>query len=266
MKNFMILTEALNFIEMNLCESVSRQDIASHCHVSLSMLEKLFSYALHLTIKTYISRRRMTQAAKDISKEGMSITDAAMKYQYNSVEVFSRAFKRVWYVNPSDFVHKYGRFTGIFPKINYEYKEGEDLFMARKKVDMSEAYDFLRGLKGSYVLCFDIQHLTLFNNVSIKAGDIAILEMASRINRAAGEDMLVMRIGGDEFALLTGLYDYKEAKKLSEEVLRKNGEPIICDGKEFPLSLWCGMTKIPETLRYSEFFTDMHRTISDSKQ
>ena len=77
--------------------------------------------------------------------------------------------------------------------------------------------------------------------------------------------MLVMRIGGDEFALITGLYDYDKANKLSEEVLKKNGEPIIYQDKEIPVSLWCGITKIPENLRYSEFFTDMHNTITDSK-
>jgi AraC family transcriptional regulator len=87
-KNFMILTEAINFIEMNLCEPISRQDIAAHCYVSLSTLEKLFRYALNFGMKVYISRRRITQAAKDISKHNMSVTDAAMKYQFNSVEVF----------------------------------------------------------------------------------------------------------------------------------------------------------------------------------
>ena len=266
MRNFMILTESINFIETNLCEPVSRKDIASHCYVSLSMLEKLFRYALGISIKEYISRRRMTQAARDISKNNMSVTDAAMKYQCNSVEVFSRMFKRVWHVNPSDFIKNKGRFTGIFPKINYEYREGEDLYMARKKVDISEAYDFLKNLKGSYVLCFDVQHLMSINNVAIKAGDLAILEMASRIDKAAGDDMLVIRIGGDEFALMTGLYEYDEAKKLSEEILSKNGEPIIYEGEELPLSLWCGITQIPETLRYSEFFTDMHNAVSKSKR
>lgn len=132
MKNFVILTESINFIERNLCEPITREDIANHCFVSLSMLEKLYRYALGLSIKTYISRRRMTQAAKDIAQEGSSITDIAMKYQYGSVEVFSRAFKRVWNVNPSDFKEKW-KFTGIFPKINYEFKEGDDLEMARKK-------------------------------------------------------------------------------------------------------------------------------------
>lgn len=58
------------------------------------------------------------------------------------------------------------KFTDIFPKINYDYKKGDDLYMARKKVDMSEAYDYLRGNKGSYVLCFDVRNLMDFNAIS----------------------------------------------------------------------------------------------------
>lgn len=138
--------------------------------------------------------------------------------------------------------------------------------MARKRVDMSEAYDYFKERKGSYVLCFDIQHLTAFNNLSTRAGDLAILEMASRIDKAANDDMLLIRIGGDEFALITGLHEYESVIKLSEKVLGKNGEVIDFDGKKLPLSLWCGVTQIPETLRYSEFFTDMHKSITESKQ
>ena len=267
MKNFIILTESINFIELNLCEPITRQDIASHCHVSLSMLEKLFRYALGLSIKNYISRRRITQAARDISRFKLNITEAAMKYQFNSVEVFSRAFKRVWTVNPSEFAKDKRKFTGIFPGINlHEYEEGEDLLVARKKVDISEAYDFLRGMGGSYVLCFDLRHLMQINDISHKAGDLAIIEAVARIEGAAADDMIVLRVGGDEFALLTGLYDHEEAQKLAEQVLQKNGEPIVFEDKEFAVSLWCGVTKIPENLRYSEFFTDMHRAIEKSKE
>lgn len=265
MKNFMILTESINFIEQNLCEPITRSDIAEHCYISLSSLEKLFRYALDMSVKTYIDKRRMTQAAKNITESDMSITDMAMKYQFNSVEVFTRTFKRVWNVNPSEFKDNW-KFTGIFPKINYEYKKGDDLHMARKRVDMSEAYDYLREKKGSYVLCFDAQHLIAFNSISIKAGDLAILEEASRIDKFASDDMLLIRIGGDEFALISGLYDLDEAEALAESILSMNGRPIIFEGKELPLALWCGITTIPDTLRYSEFFTDMHSAISASKK
>ena len=117
MKNFIILTESIEFIENNLCEPITRTDVAQQCFVSLSALEKLYNYALRIGIKDYIERRRMTRAAKEIAKSGLSVTDAAMRYCYNSVEVFSRAFFRVWNINPSEFGSKW-KFTGIFPKIN----------------------------------------------------------------------------------------------------------------------------------------------------
>lgn len=207
----------------------------------------------------------MTQAAKDITKTNLNITDIAMKYQFNSVEVFSRAFKRVWNVNPSEFKTQWS-FTGIFPKLNYEYVEGGDPILASKKFDFSDAYDFLKERQGSYVLCFDGKHLMAFNETSLKAGDLAILEIASRIDRAATEEMIVLRIGGDEFALITGLYDQDKAQELAEKILSDNGKPIIFEGKELPLSLWCGITTIPSELRYSDFFNDLHQTIMNSKQ
>lgn len=115
------------------------------------------------------------------------------------------------------------------------------------------------------MLCFDIQYLTAFNNVSMKLGDLAILEEASRLDKAAREEMLVMRIGGDEFALITGLKDREAAHRLSKEILALNGQEIAFEGKSYPLSLYCGVTMIPESLRYSEFFTDMHNAIIECK-
>jgi YesN/AraC family two-component response regulator len=61
MKSFIILTESIHYIEQNLYESFSRRDIARHGYVSLSMLEKLFRYALGMSFKTYVTKRRMTQ-------------------------------------------------------------------------------------------------------------------------------------------------------------------------------------------------------------
>jgi AraC family transcriptional regulator len=264
-RNFMVLTESINIIEENLRERITREEIAARCFVSLSALEKLYRYALHMSIKDYTERRRMTIAAKDLAEGGYSVTETAMRCGYNSPEVFSRAFKRVWNVNPSEFCNRW-KFTGIFPKINYEYREGEDLYMARKKLDISEAYDYLRDHAGSVVYCFDIMGLMEVNNVSRKAGDLIILEALQRIDRAAGDDMLTLRIGGDEFALVTGLKSEEEAQTYADRILADNGKPVTCDGRDFPVSLWCGVTRIPEKLRYGEFFTDLHRAIVESKK
>jgi AraC family transcriptional regulator len=264
-KNFQALTTALDYIERNLTEPIAREDIAAHCYVSLSMLEKLFRYALCCSIKEYITKRRITQAASDILRSEQSITDVAIKYQYNSPEVFGRAFSAVWKTTPSRFKEKW-KFSGIFPKHDFNFIEGDDLEMARKKVDLSEAYDFLRQRRGSYVVCFDISGLMPINTISSKAGDLAILEALARINGVATDDMLVLRIGGDEFALVTGLSEMDAVKKLADEVVSQNGKPFLYEGQEISLSLWAAITTIPDdTLRYNDLFVDMHKVLTDSK-
>jgi AraC family transcriptional regulator len=265
-RNFIALTEAIEYIEYNLCRPFRRGDVAAHCHISLSALEKLFRYALHRSIKEYITKRRMTRAAEDLIKGELSVTETAMKYMYNSPEVFSRSFRQVWNVNPSEFASVW-KFSGLFPKINYKYTEGDDFEMARKRVDLSESYDYLKEKRGSFVLCFDIRNLTAINNISTRAGDLAILEAAKRIDDAATDDMLTLRIGGDEFALITGCRDIEKAKQTADKITSLNDIPIIFEGKALPLFLWAGITTVPETsLRYSEFFTDLHNTIERNKQ
>ena len=93
-----------------------------------------------------------------------------------------------------------------------------------------------------------------------------ILEAASRIDKEASEDMLLLRIGGDEFTLITGLHDMEEAQKIADSVLSKNGQSVIYETHEIPLILYCGITKVPEQLRYSEFFGLLHETITNSKK
>ena len=113
------MLKSLDYIEKNLCEPITRKMIAQHCYVSLSMLEKLFNYALGMGMNTYISKRRLSLAARDLVSSGLSITDLAMKYQYGSLAAFSRDYKRVWQVNPTGFCKNW-QFTDILPKINCE--------------------------------------------------------------------------------------------------------------------------------------------------
>lgn len=265
MKNFFILTDAVNYIEDHICEDISCQMVADFCFVSLSSLQKLFRYALHKSLKDYITRRRICCAADDILKTELSFTDITYKYCFHSPEVFSRTFHKVWNESPSSF-KKHWKFSGIYPKLDYNYEEGEDLEMARKKVDISEAYEVFKELKGTYVLCFDIFGLVPINNISFAAGDLAIIETARRIDEVRGDNTLMFRIGGDEFALVTGSKEEEEVHEIARKVQSKNGQTFRYENQDIPLSLWLGLTKIPETnLRYSDFFMNMHQAIHHSK-
>lgn len=266
MKNFFILTDAINYIEENICEKINSQKVADYCFVSLSSLQKLFRLALHKSIKEYISKRRISLAAKDLLETDLSITEIAYKYQYSSPEVFCRAFKRVWQEAPSNY-KKNWRFSDIFPKLDYQFEAGGDEEMARKKVDIADAYETFKNMKGTYVICFDIVGLMQINEIAREAGDLFIVEAARRIDEVRTDDMLMFRIGGDEFALVTALTSLEETEKLANKVLEKNGNIVTYKDRQIPLSLRAGFTKIPEqTLRYSEFFTNMHQSIEVSKK
>lgn len=268
MKNFCIFADAVNYIEENLCGELKQEDIAAACCCSLSALQKIWRYCTHTSLKEYISKRRLTCCAKDITDTDMTLTEIAMKYQYNSPEVFTRAFKRLWGISPSKFRCERHR-SGIFPRIipDENSLKGER-FMGRK-VDITELYNELKENRGGYVLCFDLVGLDMINkNLGRKAGDGAITEAFRRIDEMAGEKMMVFRIGGDEFAAVTGLSEEKEVEEAADIVIRQNGNPISCDGKEIPVALRAGAIKLSEAckgnIRYNELFDRLQYVINNS--
>ena len=269
MKNFCIFADAVNYIEENLCSPIAQEDIAAACYCSLSSLQKVWRYCSHTSLKEYITKRRLTRCAEDIVHTNMTLTEIAMKYQYNSPEVFSRAFFKVWGVSPSKFKENW-RSTGIFPRIiPDEHKLEGGIYMGRQ-VDISELYNELQAAdRDSFVLCFDIVGLMPINkNIGRNAGDSVIREAFHRIDAAAGDEMTAFRIGGDEFALVTGLSDKTEVDKVAQRVIALNGQAVECDGTEIPVSVRVGAVKLNcggHNIRYSELFDRMQNAINETR-
>jgi AraC family transcriptional regulator len=265
LKNFYILSDAINYNEDNLCNEITLEDVAEVCYSSLSGLKKLFGYAFHMGLKEYISKRRMTHAAHDLLKSELSITEIALKYQYNSPEAFTRAFFKVWGTTPSAF-KKQWRFTGIFPKILFEYDGGN--IMSRRNLDLSELYDLLKGRTDSYVLCFYIIHFDSINrNYGREAGDKVILECLRRIDSLSDDSCLLFRIGGDEFALVTDLQDIHRVEEHAKRITDLNGQPIIHNGLEIPIGMRAGCAKITgSNIRFKDLYSDLYKAIEGARE
>ena len=138
--------------------------------------------------------------------------------------------------------------------------------MGRKTVDITELYDLFIERQGCWLVCCDIQNMMPINDISHRAGDLAILESLRRMNAAAGEEDVVFRIGGDEFALLTDSPDKAHAEEVKAKILAFNGRCFDFEGRQIPLSLYAGVVR-PQSrpLRYSELFEQLHETIDKSK-
>ena len=266
MENLGLLIEALEFIEKNLASPIRTESISEHLHCSKSTIEKLFKYVNNISIRDYIIRRRMSKASKEIvHNPEKSLLNIGLDYGYSSNEAFSRAFYSVWQVSPSEFRKNPSEFE-LFPgyKLDRELME-EKTMTDRKKIDISKLYDCIKERKGCYLVLGDIKSLIPINEISHKAGDLAIITAMKRMEQASGDEDIVFRIGGDEFVILTNSKDEDYARSICEKIISHNEEVISWNGQKIPLSLYVKLVRYEggTALRYSEFFTMLQNELSE---
>lgn len=269
MDNLALLSLALCYMEENLSENITAEDVARACYCSPSSLRKLFRRLAHYSVKEYIIKRRLTLAARDLRDRPQdSILEIALRYCYQSNEAFTRAFEAMWNCSPSAYRQERS-FADLCPRLvlSREYDYGDEDMNKKKCVDISELYDLFRERKNCYFVCCDIQYLTHINEISRKAGDLAIAETAYRMERCCETEDLVFRIGADEFAMLTASDDPAYARRIADRILEMNGQTFTYEDKEIPLSLYAGITRFTEAnLRYNELFSALHQTIDGTKK
>lgn len=264
MNKMELLTDALEYMEQHLGDNLTTEDVAAACYCSRSTLEKLFRYVNHMSIREYLVRRRLTRAARDIMREpDTGILEIALRYGYGTNESFTRAFRGFWNCKPSEF-RGVKRFSELFPRLTGPVGEGDATMTERKHVDISELYDLFQERKACYFVICDIKHMMAVNEISYKAGDLVILEALQRIQEAAGEEDVAFRIGGDEFALLTDSEDQGYADSLAEKIKSHNGQPVVWEGQEIPLTLHVGVTCFEgRRISYDELFHQLDSALTD---
>ena len=95
------LNEAMDYIEEHLEEDFSLDKIAEYVHVSDLHLRKIFFALTNISLNDYVKNRRMSKANQELLR-GKSVTEVAYQYGYQSVDVFSRAFKKWSGMLPSE--------------------------------------------------------------------------------------------------------------------------------------------------------------------
>ncbi len=92
---------AIEFIEAHLHEEIDVADMASAARYSLFHFVRVFNMVVQHTPYDYLMRRRLSSAAKALVSSKNRIIDIALDHCFHSPEVFSRAFKRMFGVQPS---------------------------------------------------------------------------------------------------------------------------------------------------------------------
>ena len=93
--------DAIKFIEDNMTEDITIKDIAENIFISPFYFQKGFSMLCGFTVGEYIKKRRLTLAGIELLSTDNKIIDIALKYGYDSPDIFTKAFTRFHGVTPT---------------------------------------------------------------------------------------------------------------------------------------------------------------------
>lgn len=84
--------EAVDYIESNITENITVDDVAKHVCISTFYFQKGFSMLCGYSIMEYIRNRRLALAGVELTNSDAKIIDIAMMYGYDSPDSFTKAF------------------------------------------------------------------------------------------------------------------------------------------------------------------------------
>ncbi len=98
-----IIHKARMFAINNLDKKISVSDIASEVGLSVSRLSHLFKEKTGISLLKFLNKKRLTRA-KDLLKNGYSITNTANKCGYQDYTSFIRAFTKEYGISPTQYI------------------------------------------------------------------------------------------------------------------------------------------------------------------
>ncbi|MBC5638163.1 AraC family transcriptional regulator [Ornithinibacillus sp. BX22] len=110
------LNQVMDYIEERLTDDLTLEKVSEFAGVSDYHFRKIFFYLSGITLNEYLKNRRLSEANRDLL-QGATVTEVAFHYGYQSVDGFTRAFKRWSGFLPSDVIRK--GLSKSFPKISF---------------------------------------------------------------------------------------------------------------------------------------------------
>ena len=96
------INQLLDYIEENLAGEISHREMAEMMAMSVYELRRIFAFIIGTPLSDYIRQRRLSTAVFDLRDGKLSITEIAAKYGYDSPSSFSRAFRDMQGITPSE--------------------------------------------------------------------------------------------------------------------------------------------------------------------
>ncbi|MDF2685607.1 MAG: hypothetical protein K0S55_788 [Clostridia bacterium] len=130
------MNNAINYMEENMTEKTDIEKIARLALSSPFHFQRMFHMLTGVTVAEYIRRRRLTLSAQELLS-GEKVIDVSLKYNYESPEAFTKAFRKLHGINPSA-ARETGAVLKAFSKLSFHISVKEDKDMNYKLIEKQE--------------------------------------------------------------------------------------------------------------------------------
>jgi len=105
----------VDWIEDNLADELTIQNLANVACLSPHYFQRLFKHVVGKSVMEYVRLRRLARISDRLIFNGDSVLESCMFYGFENHETFCRAFKTVYGMTPTEY-RKLGQAIGKFPK------------------------------------------------------------------------------------------------------------------------------------------------------
>jgi transcriptional regulator GlxA family with amidase domain len=105
------IKKAQEFIEANLTEKISIEDLATRFAIGRRHFIRRFKKATNTTPAEYIQRVKIEAAKKQLENTRKNINEVMYEVGYADIKTFRSVFKKITGLSPIDYKHRYNRET-----------------------------------------------------------------------------------------------------------------------------------------------------------
>lgn len=243
------LLKVLLYVEANLDREIPLVELAKIAHFSMYHFHRIFSGMVGESVKSYVRRLRLARAAHRLIFTEKQVTNIALQAGYESLEAFSKAFKKQFRLYPTCYRKQICqfRFQEILNFIN-QLPKGDNSMQITVKNIPTIRVAFVRQV-GPYGECalaweklFSCKNLPInvdTQYIGIGYDDPKVVE-PDKIRYDAcvtvsedfqpTKDVNIQEIKAGKYAVVTHVGPYTGIAKVVEELL---GRLLPCNGYEF---------------------------------
>jgi len=182
---YRIMNKAINYIEDNLCDDVTLDDISFISSYSKTHISRMFNRIVGISLSEYISKRRLAKAALMLKSSKKSIEYISDIFGFGSSKYFSTVFKKEYGISPSIYRNK-KNYIYLYPK--RIIKGGIDMNMRNK----TELVEFIQVNSGTQDELLDT--LSTLDNVELYSQENSEVKLISIIEKDANDILIQLEM------------------------------------------------------------------------